>query len=214
MKSNLWRLFMKITLSLIFSSIFFGAQNTYAGFLPTAFSSKFEQEYVSTLKGKIKKGEGSIDYKFPGQIRLETNVASTIIFTSNGTKTWYYRAPFIEGEQGEVTETSVQDGSMAFIKFFDSMKEGLVSNGLYEVKNGEPTVIIFNEKAKKELGIGQSRISFKNKNSKNFSDIESIELVMNDGKKSKLKFKDLKVEVAFPTNHFNFIAPTNTKKVN
>ena len=37
-----------------------------AEFLPKTFSAKFEQEYESTLKGKLKKGSGLIDYKFPG----------------------------------------------------------------------------------------------------------------------------------------------------
>ncbi len=213
MNSNPWRDCMKVSLSLILMSTFL-ATKAYAAFLPSSFTSKFEQEYVSTLKGKVKKGEGSIDYKYPGQIRLETNLPSTVVFTSNGSRAWYYRAPFIEGEQGEVTETSAQDGSMAFIKFFDSLKEGLVSNALYEVKAGDPTIINFTDKSKKALGINQSIITFKNKVSKSFSDIETIELVLADGKKSKLKFKDLKSEITFSSNHFIFTAPANTKKVN
>lgn len=185
-----------------------------AEFLPTSFSSKFEQEYVSTLKGKIKKGEGSIDYKYPGQIRLETSLPSAVIFTSNGTRAWYYRAPFIEGEEGEVTESSAQDGSTAFIKFFDSLKQGLISNSIYDVKSGDPTVITFKPKAQKEFGINKSSIYFKSKSGKNFSDIEAIELTLADGKKSKLKFLELKSDIKFSANHFIFSPPTNTKKVN
>lgn len=185
-----------------------------AEFLPTSFSSKFEQEYVSTLKGKIKKGEGSIDYKYPGQIRLETSLPSAVIFTSNGAKVWYYRAPFIEGEEGEVTESSAQDGSTAFIKFFDSLKQGLISNSIYDVKSGDPTVITFKPKSQKEFGINKSSIYFKSKSGKNFSDIEAIELTLADGKRSKLKFLELKSDIKFSANHFIFSPPTNTKKVN
>lgn len=201
---------------ILFSLFFSGLYSTFsfAEFLPASFSSKFEQEYISTLKGKVKKGEGSIDYKYPGQIRLETSLPSAVIFTSNGTRAWYYRAPFIEGEEGEVTETSAQDGSTAFIKFFDSLKQGLVSNSIYEVKSGDPTVIIFKSKAQKEFGINQSLIYFKSKGGKSFSDIEAIELTLADGKKSKLKFLELKSDIKFSANHFIFNLPPNTKKVN
>ena len=78
--------------------------------------------------------QGTIDYKYPGQIRFETNTPSTVIFTSNGVRAWYYRAPFIEGEEGEVTESTAKDGDTIFIKFFDSLKNGLITNDYYEIK--------------------------------------------------------------------------------
>lgn len=184
-----------------------------AEFLPSAFSSKFEQEYISTLKGKAKKGQGSIEYKYPGQIRFETTTPSTVIFTSNGVRAWYYRAPFIEGEQGEVTESSAKEGSTTYIKFFDSLKNGLVSNSYYEVKQGEPATLIFKPAASKELGIKESRLHFK-LNSQKFENIEMIELTFTDNKTSKLKFVDLKVSPNFTADRFNFTPPANTKKTN
>lgn len=198
----------------LLAPFFILTSSVYAEFLPQSFSSKFEQEYTSTLKGKAKKGEGVIDYKFPGQIRFETNTPSTVIFVTNGTKSWYYRAPFIEGEQGEVTESSAREGSSIYIKFFDSLKNGLVSNDIYEVKKGEPTAIIFKPKTSKELGIKESLLYFKSKNGQKFEDIEAIELVFPDGKKSKLKFVDLKVNQGLSTDRFIFTPPANTKKVN
>lgn len=187
---------------------------SFAEFLPQSFTTKFEQEYVSTLKGKVKKGKGAIEYKYPGQIRFETNTPSTVIFVSNGSKSWYYRAPFIEGEQGEVTESKPTDGSSIYIKFFDSLKNGLVSNDLYDVKKGEPATIVFKEKTSKDLGIKESVIYFKTKGSQKFEDVEIIELVFPDGKKSKLKFVDLKVNQNLGADRFNFTPPANTKKVN
>lgn len=187
---------------------------SFAEFLPQSFTTKFEQEYVSTLKGKVKKGKGAIEYKYPGQIRFETNTPSTVIFVSNGSKSWYYRAPFIEGEQGEVTESKPTDGSSIYIKFFDSLKNGLVSNDLYDVKKGEPATIVFKEKTSKDLGIKESVIYFKTKGSQKFEDVEIIELVFPDGKKSKLKFVDLKVNQNLGADRFNFTPPVNTKKVN
>lgn len=185
-----------------------------ADFLPQSFSSKFEQEYTSTLKGKTKNGQGAIDYKFPGQIRFETNTPSTVIFVTNGTKSWYYRAPFIEGEQGEVTESKASEGTSIYIKFFDSLKNGLVSNDIYEVKKGEPVTIVFKAKSSKELGIKESVLYFKTKGSQKFDDMEAIELVFPDGKRSKLKFVDLKVNQALGADRFLFTPPANTKKIN
>nr|BDT30015.1 outer membrane lipoprotein carrier protein LolA [Bacteriovorax sp. HI3] len=187
---------------------------SFADFLPQSFTSKFEQEYTSTLKGKTKRGQGAIEYKYPGQIRFETNTPSTVIFVSNGTKSWYYRAPFIEGEQGEVTEATSKEGSNIYIRFFDSLKNGLVSNDLYDVKKGEPATIIFKAKTSKELGIKESVIYFKTKGSQKFEDVDTIELVFPDGKRSKLKFVDLKVNQGPGADRFNFTPPANTKKVN
>jgi outer membrane lipoprotein-sorting protein len=183
-------------------------------FLPKTFSAKFEQEYESTLKGKVKKGNGNIDYKFPGHIRFESSTPSTVIFTSNDEKSWYYRAPFIEGEQGEVTETSAKNGNMSYIKFFDSLKNGLVSNKYYSVESGELVKLKFNEATAKILGLKESKLSFKLKGSQKFSDLDYIELIFPDGKKSKLKFIELKTNVVFPNDKFNFIYPPNTKKTN
>lgn len=186
----------------------------FAEFMPQSFSSKFEQEYVSTLKGKTKKGNGTIEYKYPGQIRFETNTPSTVIFVSNGVKAWYYRAPFIEGEQGEVTESKASEGSTIYIKFFDSLKNGLVSNDYYDVKKGEPATIVFKPKTAKELGIKESMLYFKSKGSQKFEDLQAINLVFADGKNSKLKFVDLKVNPGMGTDRFNFTPPANTKKTN
>ncbi len=181
-----------------------------AEFLPPSFSSGFEQEYVSALKGKIKKGMGTIDYKYPGQIRFETTTPSPVVFVSNGVKAWYYRAPFIEGEQGEVTESSAREGASVYIKFFDSLKKGLSSNEFYDVKNND---LSFKGKTKTELGINKAKLNFKN-SSQTFENLESIELTFSDNKLTKIKFIDLKTNANLPAERFNFVAPINTKKVN
>jgi outer membrane lipoprotein-sorting protein len=190
------------------TGMFFMFTTAYAEFLPQTFSSRFEQEYVSTLKGKIKKGQGTIDYKYPGQIRFETNTPSTVIFTSNGNRSWYYRAPFIEGEQGEVTEMPAKEGASVFIKFFDALKKGLSSNEFYDFKEN---VITFKGKTKTDLGVNKARLTFKN-NSQKFDDLDVIELTLADGKNSKIKFIDLKSNVNLTAEKFNFTPPPNTKK--
>lgn len=192
----------------------FSSVAAFAEFLPQSFSSKFEQEYISTLKGKVKKGHGIIEYKYPGQIRFETNAPTSVIFVSNGLKAWYYRAPFIEGEQGEVTESKASEGSTIYIKFFDSLKNGLISNNYYDVKNGDPAILIFKPKAAKELGIKEAMLYFKKQGSQKFEELEVINIVFADGKNSKLKFVDLKTNSSMGADRFNFTPPANTKKTN
>lgn len=187
-----------------------------AEFMPQSFSAKFEQEYISILKGNTKKGQGTIDYKYPGNIRFETQVPNQIIFVSNGVKSWYYRAPFIEGEEGEVTETNAKEGSSVYIKFFDSLKNGLSANTLYDVKNAGDGmhVIIFKPKSAKELGIKEAILTFKSNKVQEFSELQKIDLLFPDGKKSVLRLVNLKVNSNYDNQKFNFVAPAKTKKTN
>ena len=190
--------------------------SAHAEFLPQSFSAKFEQEYVSLLKGKTKKGEGSIDYRYPSNIRFETSTPSQVIFVSNGVKAWYYRAPFIEGEEGEITETSAKEGSSVYIKFFDLLKNGLTSNALYDVKNAGDGmhVMTFKAKAAKEFGIKEAILTFNSAKDKEFSELKKIDLLFPDGKKSSLTFSNLKINPVMEASKFNFQAPPKTKKTN
>ena len=201
-------------ISLLFFTL--SLQVVRAEFLPQSFSANFEQEYISILKGNTKKGKGSIDYKYPSNIRFETTTPSQIIFVSNGTKSWYYRAPFIEGEEGEVTESKAQDSSSVYVKFFDSLKNGLLANSLYDVKNAGDGmhVLMFKTKTTKEFGIKEATLTFNSAKDKDFSELKKIDLLFPDGKKSTLRFVNLKVNPGFDVQKFNFVAPPKTRKTN
>lgn len=201
-------------ISLLFFTL--SLQVVHAEFLPQSFSANFEQEYISILKGNTKKGKGSIDYKYPSNIRFETTTPSQIIFVSNGTKSWYYRAPFIEGEEGEVTESKAQDSSSVYIKFFDSLKNGLLANSLYDVKNAGDGmhVLKFKTKTAKEFGIKEATLTFNSAKDKDFSELKKIDLLFPDGKKSTLRFVNLKVNPGLDAQKFNFVAPPKTRKTN
>ena len=200
----------------VFVFLMLSSQIVSAEFLPQSFSAKFEQEYISILKGNTKKGEGSIEYKYPSNIRFETTTPSQVIFVSNGVKAWYYRAPFIDGEEGEVSESSAKEGNSVYIKFFDSLKNGLNSNILYDVKSAGDGmhVITFKAKVAKEFGIKEAVLTFNSAKDKDFSELKKIDLLFPDGKKSSLKFVDLKVNPNFDGSRFNFTAPPKTKKTN
>lgn len=191
-----------------------GVSFAASDFLPQSFSAQFEQEYVSTLKSRVKKGNGKVDYQFPGKIRFETNTPSTVIYVSNAIKAWYYRAPFVPEEQGEVTITSAANGATPFTKFFDVLKNGLKSNSQYIVERKENvSTLKFLKDASAEYGISEASIVFKDKGEA-FKDIDYIELTFNDKKTSKLKFKDLKINNVNAAETFEFVIPANTKTVN
>lgn len=187
-----------------------------AEFLPQSFSAKFEQEYISILKGNMKKGQGLIDYKYPSNIRFETSTPSQVLFVSNGVKSWYYRAPFIEGEEAEVTESKASEANSVYIKFFDSLKNGLNANALYDVKNAGDGmhVISFKARASKEFGIKEAVLTFNPRKDKEFSALKKIDILFPDGKKSTLRFVDLKINPVFNDQKFNFVAPPKTRKTN
>lgn len=184
-----------------------------ADFLPKGFSAQFDQEYISILKGTTKKGNGTIDYQYPSNIRFKTTLPSEILYVSNGIKTWYYRAPFMDGEEGEVTETSAKEGSSAFTKFFDSLKHGLVTNKTYTVsKKDSDCKLVFSQKFQKEHTIKEAQLHFLN-STQEFSGILSIELIFSDNKKSTIKLHDIKINPLFDGKFFQFVAPPKTKTV-
>lgn len=201
---------MKFTFLIV---LFLFTNLAMAEFLPSSFSANFTQEYISSLKGKVKKGNGSIEYKFPGNIRFETSNPTHVLYVTNGKKSWYYSFPFIEGEEGELTESNSSDGSGLFTKFFDSLKNGLKANSLYDVKQeGEAYTLIFTKKSSSEVGMKKAKLIFTSAKAE-FSNLNSIEIEFLDGKKSTMKLSDLKLNPNFDGAKFNFVAPPKTKIV-
>lgn len=185
--------------------------NTQAGFLPNSFRANYEQRILSTISGKEKISSGSIDYAFPGKIRIEYISPVKMTFVSNGKKSWYYTPPFDVKEKGEVTIQS--SNVLHFTKIFDYLKHGLDKNEVYSVsKEKNEYVLTFNAKAKKDLSIENLRLEFSDVNNK-FSDLKQIILVHNDNKNVKLIFSNLLENVKFEKDLFDFIIPENTKVV-
>lgn len=194
--------------------VFFVTSLAYANFLPKTFTLNFEQEYTSTLKGKSKKGEGFLDYKYPGKVYFQIEKPEKLIFVSNGKKTWFYRFPFIEGEPGELVVNAGKNANQFFGKFFDSLNNGLVTNPLYDVKNEEfNSKIIFSKNGQSELGIKEAAIIFIDKK-KEFSQISEIELMTSESKKIKLKFKKVEMGKTIEDSKFEFTPPANTRVMN
>lgn len=192
--------------------IFLLISTTYAqakDFLPGTFKVDFAQEYKTSLKGKVKKSSGHIQYKYPSQIRFEVTQPDKVVFVSNKKKSWYYQAPFIEGEPGELNVR--ETGKTGLSRFFDVLKKGLKTNKFYEVKNNsEKSEITFVEKFAKELDIKGAMITFNDKK-RDFENIKNMELTYVDGHKIKLHFTGMKTGLSMKAENFVFKAPKNTR---
>ena len=180
--------------------------------MPGSFSADFEESIVSIATGKEKKSFGTIDYKFPGHIRLEITKPNPSMFVSNPNKSWYYVPPFIDGESGQVT---IQNSSkLPLTKFLDSIKTGLEGSKLFTYKyEGKNLTLTFVKTVQKELTLKE--VTFhadkEAKSVQRMSEFQKMTLIYTDGRKVNLKFLKLKEESSFPASHFDFSPPAKTK---
>jgi outer membrane lipoprotein-sorting protein len=176
---------------------------TRESFVPKKFSAKFTQQYKSQVSGKIKGGNGTLDYEFPSKLRFEMIKPDPIIFITNMTQNWYYRPPFIEGEKGELKK-NVKGGNV-FADFFDSLSEGLKNNDYYKVKiTSDKATITFSEAHGAELGLTSAILWFKSAKNLRFTNLKEITLVYKDERETKIIFDSLKQASNFSKNHFIF----------
>ena len=127
------------------------------------------------MSGKIKSGNGTLDYEFPSKLRFEMIKPDPIIFITNMTQNWYYRPPFIKGEKGELKK-NVKGGNV-FADFFDSLSEGLKDNDYYKVKIiKDKANITFSEVHAAELGLKSACFGLKTQQNRRFVNLKEITL--------------------------------------
>ena len=193
-------------LFVFFIGLMFNSSHGASHFLPEKFKAKFTQEYKSAVSGAIKRGTGQVDYQYPSKLRFEMFSPDPLTFVMNAKKNWYYRPPFIEGEEGELKKNV--EGGKVFSTFFDSLKAGLKNNEHYQVKdNGAVVELIFSQKSLKDTDLEKAVLQFKNKSSKLFTKINEITLHYKNGKKTKIIFNELETIKSFPKNYFTFKVP-------
>lgn len=176
-------------------------------FIPRTFEAKFTKNEKAILSGKTIKSEGEIYYQYPSRIRLEFLGKDKSIFVSNPFKTFYYKPPIFEGVPGELTIN--KSSSYPLSKFFDSLRKGLVSNDLYNVKKEEKFLkIAFTPKGEKELKIKAAELSFKSK--VDFGQLTDLKIELLDNKKLNFKFEEIKVNPTLKKDLFTFEAPKDT----
>jgi outer membrane lipoprotein-sorting protein len=178
-------------------------------FLPKSFKTNFTQEYKSALKGKKRKSQGTIEYSYPSKIRFEIDKPDKLVYVTNEKTSWYYTAPFMEGEAGTMSVRKSKKNGLH--KFFDSLKNGLKTNKLYSVINkGKMSTIKFSKKMIKELDIIEANFVFSGKDRK-FESLSKILMTYSDNHKIKMDFNTIKVNVPFKKGYFVFKAPKNTR---
>ncbi len=179
-------------------------------FVPESFVVDFQQIQKSSLTGSERKSNGVLKYKNPGMLYFHVQSPDEVIFVTNNKKTWYYTAPFIEGEEGEL---SVQDSHKNVLtSFFSSLSHGLKDNDNYTVADltSNQVKISFKEKLKNDLNVVSALFQFK-ASKKEFSEISSILIEQEDGTKLTLDFKSVQTQVKLENEVFNFKAPPKTK---
>jgi outer membrane lipoprotein-sorting protein len=165
--------------------------------------------------GREKKSYGKIDYKYPGHIRLEITSPEPKTFVVNSQKSWLYQPAFIASEEGQVT---IQKSSnLPLTKLLDSFQKGLENSTFYTHKYvGNDLILSFKPEHQKAFTLKEV-ILHGNKPAKEiqkFQDFEKLSLVYADGQKVNLRFLELKENVSFAKNHFEFVIPKNTKVLN
>ncbi|OFZ25968.1 MAG: hypothetical protein A2381_09930 [Bdellovibrionales bacterium RIFOXYB1_FULL_37_110] len=182
-------------------------------FVPRTFSSKVEQVTLSALSGKEKKTYGTMDYMYPGKFRYEQEKPenSKIIFVSNQSQSWFYTAPFLEGEPGDLIINPMKD-KFSLSELFDLLQNGLSSNKMYKVqKQAEAEHLTFSKKVAKNLGINKAILTFNKSNLSGFDNIKSVKIIKDDGSAVLFNLLEIKPNLQFGKDHFLFTPPPNTK---
>ena len=189
-------------------------------FLPSSFKARFTQEYVSSLRREKRTSQGVIHYQYPGHIRFSVEGKQQnkqkIAFVSNSKRSWYYTAPFIKGEPGELITSGGSAGQKQnpYARLFDILRQGLVDNRYYKVSKKSKksaSTLTFTQAGVGATQIKSATIFFKGK--KRFDKIGRIELVFADGKDFALNLSSIETNVKFKKGHFVFVPPPNTRQL-
>ena len=178
-------------------------------FTPNSFRVDFNQDFLS-VTGKVKSSKGSLEYLFPGNLRLKEFKDNTE-FVSNQKSSWYYVPPFIKGEKGTVQIN--QSGSMVLGKVFDSLRPGLVDTEYFKIKkNTLDAKLDFTDKGKTEWKLENAVLYFsKNDSGLTMNYLQKLELTYTDKKKVTLTFFNYTGDVQFPKDYFIFQIPEKTQ---
>ena len=181
--------------------------STAEPFLPSSFRAGYEQTIKKKISGKLKKSRGKIEYLYPGNIKFEQIHPENVIWVSNPKTTWFYQAPFIKEEPGNLRITNTTTDSPS--KIFDFLKNGLSDNNAYKVKkNGERMELIFNPQ-KIHSKFSKAVLTFKG--SPVFQNLQSITMMEKNGEPLVLTFTSIHIDTGLKPKYFIFKPPPNTR---
>lgn len=180
-----------------------------SSFMPSTFQVDFEQIQKSSISKKDRVSQGHMKFHQPNKLYFKITSPDEVIFTTDGKLTYYYTAPFIEGEAGELT---IQDtGKNSLTKFFSALNLGLESNKAYQVSslNNNQVRLVFEKELKTELSMESAVLEF-NSSERQFDKIKKITLKQTDGVELSLIFKKIEMNSKVDPAIFEFIPPANT----
>ena len=171
-------------------------------FLAKELRVKFVKELHSILKQR-KKSQGTLTYRYPGQIRIEQHRPFKTSYISNGKRAWLYSAPFDpKKEKGEVTVLNPQ--TIPITKVLDSLRRGLRSNKLYQVsQKGSRVTLSFNQYYRKKYQLEYVALELKHPKA---IDLKSVSRLTIKGSHTTEHFELVEVDFTptLPPGHFNF----------
>lgn len=181
--------------------------------LPSSFSAQYENSWQSAT-GSTRKETGSIDYKYPSNVRIVVKSDPNKTLVTNQKTTWMYEPPFVATEQAQVT--IFKSSSHPVIKLLDSLRDGITTSKYFSSKeSGNHIVLTFNKEGQKEFSLQEVTLHGTKafKDVAGLKEIQSIDLKDTNGKMKQLRFLDLKEGVNFPDSHFIFNIPPKTKVI-
>lgn len=174
------------------------------------FKLTFEQKYKSKISNRDKVSKGTLIYSYPKKIFIEIEKPDPVTFVSNGTKSWYYRPPFMESEPGEVIVNQGGESLNLLATFFDSLQKGFEKNEVFEVKKIDKIVeLSFRSDYRKKVKVKNATLVFSDK-SYDMSKIQKMTLIYENDEKGEFsiaKYETFSVD----KKTFEFVIPANTK---
>lgn len=177
-----------------------------SGFFPNSFKASFREERTGVLSKEKIINSGFVEYKYPGRLRFELEGPIATVLVVSPEKTWYYTAPVIEGEKGELRITATKKGSVG--KVFDLMRGGIKNNENYRVvREDNRYELILSEATGKELGVQKINLFFKE--AKEFRHLSRMD-ISSGGRLKSYFFRDIDPNANIPEVRFRFQTPANT----
>jgi len=178
--------------------------------VPKQFKIQFQQKYKSKISNNVKSSDGFLIYSYPKKIRIEVSKPDQIIFVSNGKKSWYYRAPFIEGEPGEVVVNQGGDNLNLLASFFDILQRGFADNEHFRtVKNGTKLELLFTAKFSHQMKMKSAELTFSD-STYDLMKLKMMKLNYLEAESGNFEIQSIQ-SATTDLKTFDFTIPPNTK---
>lgn len=185
---------------------FESAQKKYAE--SQTFTSSFSQTQTHKVLGTKKESLGRIFIKRPDKFLWQTESPDPSLMVSNGTKTWFYTAPFREGEKGQVLIKKSADVHSQLIIDLLSGTGNLKKS--FNIKQLNPT--LFELKPQKNTRAGDVvRIELEIEKSTNL--VYKVTLFSSTGNQTALTLKDTTLGPNLSDKMFEYTPPPNTEVI-